>query len=122
LVQCFEHLKPFDESEVLVVPMKAYDLVLGLAWVEARNPEIDWINGQLTAQRMPNGPQQAKIPEADRAIPLPKHGEENTNDEHLPVIQLLRAAAFGHITPSEEVVESFAILLGECEGSQGASL
>jgi len=50
LVQYFEHLKPFDELEVLVVPMKAYDLVLGLPWVEARNPEIVWIKGRLTAQ------------------------------------------------------------------------
>jgi hypothetical protein len=30
LVEYFEHLKLDDESEVLVVPMKAYDLVLGL--------------------------------------------------------------------------------------------
>jgi hypothetical protein len=30
LVQYFEHLKPADESEVLVVPMKPYVLVLSL--------------------------------------------------------------------------------------------
>jgi hypothetical protein len=29
LVQYFEHHKPVDESEVLVVPMKAHNLVLG---------------------------------------------------------------------------------------------
>ena len=122
LVQYFEHLKPFDELEVLVVPMKAYDLVLGLPWVEARNPEIVWIKGRLTAQWTPNGLQQAKIPEADRAIPLLEHGEENTNDENLPDIQLLGAAAFGHIPAREEVGEAFAIRLGEFQGFLGASL
>jgi len=45
LVQYFEHLKIVDESEVLVVPIKAYDLVLGLPWFKARNLEIDWTKG-----------------------------------------------------------------------------
>jgi hypothetical protein len=36
LVQYFEYLKPVDESEVLVIPMKAYNLVLGLPWQETR--------------------------------------------------------------------------------------
>ena len=122
LVQYFEHLKPVDESEVLVVPMKAYDLVLGLPWFKARNPEIDWTKGRLTALRTPNGPQRAKIPEADRASPLPERGEENTNDEPPPDIQLLGATAFGHLLASEEVAEAFAIRLGECQGLLGASL
>jgi hypothetical protein len=122
LVQYFEQLKPFDESEVVVIPMKAYNLVLGLPWVEARNAEIDWIKRRLTAQRTPNGLQRAKIPEADRAIPLPERGEENTNDEHPPDIQLLCAAAFGHIPAWEEVVEAFSIQLGEFQGLLGASL
>jgi hypothetical protein len=41
LVQYFEHLEPVDKSEVLVVPMKSYNLVLGLRWFKARKPEID---------------------------------------------------------------------------------
>jgi len=56
LVQYFEHLKPVDKSDVLVVPMKAYDLVLGLEWFKARNPDIDWTKGQLAALRTPNVP------------------------------------------------------------------
>jgi hypothetical protein len=121
LVQYFEHLKPVDESEDLVVPMKAYDLVLGLPWFKARNPEIDWTKGRLTALRTPNGPQWAKIPEADHASPLPERGEENTNDEPPPDIQLLGATAFGHLLASEEVAEAFALRLEECEGLLGAS-
>jgi hypothetical protein len=31
-VQYLKHQAPVDESEVLVVPIKAYDLVLGLVW------------------------------------------------------------------------------------------
>jgi hypothetical protein len=45
LVQYFEHLKQVDESEVFVVPMKAYNLVLGLPWFKARNLEIGWMKG-----------------------------------------------------------------------------
>jgi hypothetical protein len=55
LVQYFEHLKPADELEVLVVPMKAYDLVLGLPWFKARNQEIERTKGRLTARRTPYG-------------------------------------------------------------------
>jgi len=69
LVQYFEHLKPVDKSEVLVIPMKPKDLVLGLPWFNARNPEIDWTKGRLIALQMPNGPQWAKIPEADCGSP-----------------------------------------------------
>jgi hypothetical protein len=109
--QYLEHLEPVDESEVLVVAMKAYDLVLGLPWFKSRNPEIDWTNSPLAALRTPNEPQRAKIPEADRASPLLERSEENTNNEHPPDIQLLGATTFGHLLASEEVVEAFAIRL-----------
>jgi hypothetical protein len=36
VVQYFKYLKTVDESEVLVSPMKAYNLVLGLPWQETR--------------------------------------------------------------------------------------
>jgi len=84
LVQYFEHLKPVDEWEVLVVPMKAYDPVLCLPWFKATNPEIDWTNDRFRALRTPNGPQLAKIPEADDASPLPERGEGNTNVDPPP--------------------------------------
>jgi hypothetical protein len=58
---------------------------------------------------MPNGPQQAKIPEADHPSPLPERSEEHTNNEPPLDIQLLGATAFGHLLASEEVVERFAI-------------
>ena len=88
LVQYFKHLKPVDKSEVLVIPMKAYDLVQGLPWFKGRNPEIDWTKSPLTALRTPDGPQRGKIPEADRASPLLERGEEYTDDEPALDIQL----------------------------------
>jgi len=60
VVQYFEHFKPVDEWEVLVVQMKAYDLFLGLPWFEARNPGIDWSTGRLRALPTGNRSQQAE--------------------------------------------------------------
>ena len=54
-VPYMEHLSPVQESEVLVVPMRAYDLVLGLPWFQSRNPDVDWQSGQLLALRTPGG-------------------------------------------------------------------
>jgi hypothetical protein len=102
--------------------MNAYNLVLGLPLCKARKPEIDWTKGRLTALRMRNGWQQVKIPEADRARPLPERSEENTNDEPSLPIQLLEATAFGHRFSSEEVVQPFAIPFGECQGLLAVSL
>jgi hypothetical protein len=74
LVQYFEYLKPVDKSEVLVSrPNEGIRPSLGLAM--ARNPGIDCTNGRLRALRAPNGPQRAKVPEADRTSPLPERGE-----------------------------------------------
>jgi len=44
-VQYMDHLAPVHEPEVLVVPMRAYDLVLGLPWFKSHKPEIDWATG-----------------------------------------------------------------------------
>jgi hypothetical protein len=45
LVHYFEHLKLVDQLEVIVVPMKEYDLVLGLLWFKTKKLEIDWTKG-----------------------------------------------------------------------------
>jgi hypothetical protein len=81
LVQYFEHLKPVDKSEVLVVPMKELVIVFGLPWFKARTPEICWTKGQLTALLMQNGQQWAKIPELEGTSHLLEHREEHTHVE-----------------------------------------
>jgi hypothetical protein len=40
-VSYFEHKQPVDESDVLIVPMTAYDLVLGLPWFKTAK-ELPW--------------------------------------------------------------------------------
>ena len=54
-VRYFDYLTPVDELEVLVVPMSAYDLILGIPWFNARNPEIDWKRKRVLAIRTPEG-------------------------------------------------------------------
>jgi hypothetical protein len=54
-VQYMDHLSPVRESEVLVVPIQAYNLVLGLPWFQSRNPDIDWQSGRLLALQTPGG-------------------------------------------------------------------
>jgi hypothetical protein len=48
-VSYFEHEQPVDESDVLIVPMTAYDLVLGLPWFKTTK-ELPWFK---TAKELP---------------------------------------------------------------------
>jgi hypothetical protein len=48
-VQYMGHLTAVQESEVLVVPMRTYDLVSGVPWFQSRNPDVDWQSGRLLA-------------------------------------------------------------------------
>ena len=47
-VQYMDHFAPVHEPEVLVVPIRAYNLPLGLRWFKTRKAEVDWATGQLT--------------------------------------------------------------------------
>jgi hypothetical protein len=106
-VSYFEHEQPVDESEVLIVPMMAYDLVLGLPWFKARNPEIDWKAGKLLSLQ--------------RRQPQPNsHGKE-ASSETGPDIQTLSATAFEDLCSSDEVSDTFSLTLGECIGLLGAT-
>ena len=44
-VHNMHHLAPVHELEVLVVPLMAYNLVLGLPWFKTPKPEINWATG-----------------------------------------------------------------------------
>jgi hypothetical protein len=107
-VSYFEHEQPVDESEVLIVPMMAYDLVLGLRWFKARNPEIDWEAGKLLSLQ--------------RRQPQPNsYGKEVSPTETGPDIQTLSATAFEDLCSSDEVSDTFSLTLGECTGLLGAT-
>jgi hypothetical protein len=123
-VQYMEHLAPVTEPEVLVVPMRAYDLVLGLPWFRARNPEIDWNLRRLTALRSPNGPQAVDILSGEDKPPPEAHEKLPERDEDTPApdIERLGATAFDDLLAGEEVVEAFALQIGECTGLLGATM
>jgi hypothetical protein len=107
-VSYFEHEQPVDESEVSIVPMTAYDLVLGLPWLKARNPEIDWEAGKLLSL-------QRRQPQPDN------HGKEVSPCETRPDIQSLSATAFRDLCSSDEVSHIFSLTLGECNELLGAT-
>jgi len=39
MIQDIQHLSPVQELEMLVVPMRACNLVSGLPWFQSRNPD-----------------------------------------------------------------------------------
>jgi len=41
-VHSLEHLSPVQESKVHVVPMREYDLVMGVPWFQSIYPDVDW--------------------------------------------------------------------------------
>jgi hypothetical protein len=107
-VSSFEHEQPVDKSEVLIVPMTADDLVLGLTWFKARNPEIDWEAGKLLSLQ--------------RRQPQPNnHGKKVSPRETVPDIQTLSATAFRDLCSSDELSHTFSLTLGECNGLLGAT-
>jgi hypothetical protein len=88
-VSYFEHEQPGDESDVLIVPMTAYAVVLGLPWFKARNPEIDWGAGKLLSLQ--------------RRQPQPNnHGKEVSSTETGPDIQTMSATAFEDLCSSDK--------------------
>jgi len=104
-VKYFKHqLELVNESEVLVVPMTAYDLVLGFPWFRTNNPEIDWEAGRLLSLRAKCQPDIT--------------GEASISG---PDIQTLSATAFGDLCASDTVSHAFCLTLGECQGLLGAT-
>jgi hypothetical protein len=50
-----DHLAQAHEQEVVVVTMRAYDVVMGLPWITTRQAEIDWATSPSPAFRTPSG-------------------------------------------------------------------
>jgi len=48
-VQYLDYLAADNESDVLVVPMHTYDLVLGVPWFHKRHPDTNWAYHRLTS-------------------------------------------------------------------------
>jgi hypothetical protein len=102
----FEHEQPVDESDVLIVHMTVYDLMLELPWFKTRNSEIDWDAGRLLSL-------QRRQPQPNR------QGKVVSPTETRPDIQTLLATAFGDSCSLGEVSDTFT--LGESIGYPGAT-
>jgi hypothetical protein len=128
-VQYIEHLSPVQELEVLVVPMRAYDLVLGLPWFQSRNPDVEWQNGPLLSLRTPGG---AEVVEVDRVdhqecagnAPGSTAREEACSEggSGIPDIQIFGATAFDDLLASEQIVGTFFLRVGDCTGLLGETV
>jgi len=113
-VPYMEHLSPVQESEVLVVPMQAYDLVLGLPWFQSRNLDVNWQSGRLLALRTPLGAQALAVDRVDHQecpgnAPGSRAREEACSEGGggIPDIQILGATAFEELLASEQGVGTF---------------
>jgi hypothetical protein len=58
--QYMDHFAPVHEPEVLVVPTREYNLVLGLPGFETRKLEIIWATSRITSLKTPSGQGEAR--------------------------------------------------------------
>jgi len=97
--QYFDNLAPVEEPEVLVIPIKAYDIGMGLPRFRAREPGIDWSPNRLLSLRTP--------------CSSGSHGTEHTEvcqPEGSGVrIETHSARAFGDLLASEDAAGAFAL-------------
>jgi hypothetical protein len=122
-IQYLDYLAPVNESDVVVVPMRSYDLVLGLPWFHKRNPEIDWAHRRLTGLRSPSVSGVEEMTPMSTSVA--SKVSEAENDKLLgrgPSMQTLGATAFDDLLARDEVVAAFALWIGECTGLVGAAL
>ena len=128
-VQYMEHISPVQESEVLVVPMQTYEMVLGLPWFQSRNSNVDWPSGRLLALRTPGGAEVVAVDRVDHQecpgnVPGSTAREEACSEGGggIPDIQILGATAFDDLLASEQVVGTFFLRVGDCTGLLGATV
>jgi hypothetical protein len=128
-VQDTEHLSPVQAAEVLVVPMRAYDLVLGLPWFQSRNPDVNWQSGRLLALRTARGAEVVAVDRVDHQecpgnVPGSTVREEACSEGGcgIPDIQILGGTAFDDLLALEQVVGTFFLRLGDCTGLLGATV
>jgi len=128
-VQQMEHLSPVQESVVLVVPLWAYDLGLGLPLFQSRNPDVDWHSGRLLALRTPGGAEVVAVNRVDHQecpgnVPASTAREEacSQGGGGIPDNQILGATAFDDLLASEQVGRTFFLRVGDCTGLPGATV
>ena len=111
------------------MPMRAYDLVLGLHWFQSRNPDVDWHRSRLLALQTPGGAEVVAVDRVDHQE-CPGNVAGSTAREEacseggggIPDIEILRATAFDDLLASEQVVGTFFLRVGDCTGLLGATM
>jgi len=111
------------------VPMRAYDLVLGLPWFQSRNPDVDWQSGRLLALRSPGGVEVVAVDRVEHQE-CPGNAPESTAREEvcsaggggIPDIQIHGATAVDDLLASEQVVGTFFLRVADCTGLLGATV
>ena len=126
-VQYLDYPAPVDQSDVLVVPMRAYDLVLALPWFQKRNPDIDWAPRRLSSlQSLSARGVEEMTPMATAVASKVSEAEHNNvNDQLLgrgAGLQTLGATAFDELLASAVVIAAFPLQIWECTGLLGATL
>jgi len=129
MIQYMEHLSPVRESEMLVVPMQAYGLVLGLPWFQSRNPDVDWQCGQLLSLRTPRGAEVVAVDWVDHQkcpgnVPGSMAREEACSEGggSIPDIQIVEATACDVLLACEQVIGTFFLTVGDCTGLLGTTV
>jgi len=128
-VQYIAHLSPLEETEVVFVPMWAYDLGLWLPKFQSRNPDVDWQRGWLLALRIPGAAEVVSVNSVHRQechgnVPGSMARKElcSNGGGGFPDIQILRATGFDDLLASEQVVGTFFPRGGDCTGLLGATV
>jgi hypothetical protein len=124
-----EHLSPVEDSEALVVPMQADDLVLGLPRFQFSNPDVDWQSGLHLALPTPVGAEVVAVDWVDHHecpgnVPGSMDTEEVCSEGGgcIPDIQILGATAFDDLLASEQVVGTSFLTVGDCTELLGATV
>jgi len=129
-VQYLSYLAPTMEKDCLIVPMQAYDVVLGIPWFKARNPDIDWLHGCLLCLRTPGGDTRRgnavfrKAADGFTSLStqrgemlfddaLPARPDEATGDDRdrAAKIEMLSATSMGELLGEEDSADTYILKL-----------
>jgi len=129
VVQCMEHISPVQEAEVLVVPMRVHNLVLGLPWFQSRDSDVHWLCGRLLALRTPGGAEVVAVDQVDHQecpgdVPWCPVKEEACSEggSSIPDIQILGETALDDPVASEQVVGTLFLKVGDCPWQLAATM
>ena len=82
IVQYMDNSAAVYKPEVLVIPMRIYNLVLGLPWFKTHKPEIDWATSRFTSIRTRSGI--VEEPRSDMIVQWYEGWDDESTNVRLP--------------------------------------